>query len=498
MFKKAVLFLILSLLVAGGGFFLFDAVKLRKLSVRKAALHGKQTPEGTRQMILGESEFKKAQEENKKYWALKNIKVDKAWEETKGRPDIVVAVCDTGVHARHSCLKPNLWVNKKEIPDNGKDDDGNGYADDIHGWNFVDNNNDIQDKHGHGTHISGIIAAAGKTEQSKNCKVIGIAPKVKIMTLKYYDMENGENNIKNTVKCVDYAIANGAHIINYSGGGPGENLDERAAVARANDKGILFVAASGNESEEIEKESKYYPASYNLPNILSVNSKNPQGKILESSNWVKMDWRKKEIIHNQTGPGERIWSTIPPRRYVQSRLSLVNFLRYAERGAVRWSRSTASVAKRYIPAKIFSYQPLRGLARSGEKDDEYGYMTGTSQATGVAAGLAALLKSRYPEWDHRQIIRQINNTGYSDEAAEIKAKTNQGKTLRADEAVSMRDENISRSDKPKSAGDERNPAVKAVIKIGDPSAQSVTDGSEESDSQVSDIQNIQKALKKSE
>ena len=374
-----------------------------------------------------------------KQWALEDIGVVKAWKETKGHSDIVVAVCDTGIHTRHPCLKPNLWTNKKEIPNNGKDDDKNGYKDDIHGWNFVDNNNDIQDRHGHGTHIAGLIAATGKTKKAPECQMIGVAPKIKLMTLKYYDESaNGSNNVKNTVKCIEYAVANGAHIINYSGGGPGDNEDERAVISKANDKGILFIAASGNEGSEIEaKRSKYYPASYNLPNQISVNSKNNQNKILESSNWVKMDWNKRERIHNQTAPGERIRSTLPPRKYLKSSL-LSNMF-----------RGLASLAERSLPQTVFDHLPdrlSRGLARLKVNHNSYGYMTGTSQATGITAGVAALIKSRYPNWSHLQIRDQIDKTGYSGSAQNIKQKTNQGKSLNAHEAITMRDSNLTPTD----------------------------------------------------
>ena len=412
------------LLMVFGGVFYFKTLKKSRLLKSHKPVDSK-----TRDIILGKLNFKKYPKKGtdlkqyvEKQWALKDIGVLKAWEETKGSSHIVVAVCDTGLHPRHPCLAPNLWVNKGEIPDNGLDDDRNGYTDDVHGWNFVENSNDIQDRHGHGTHISGLIAATGKTNKAPECRMIGVAPRVKIMTLKYYDVKNSGNNVGNTVKCIDYAVANGAHIINYSGGGPGANEEERAAISRANDKGVLLIAASGNESSEIEKQSKYYPASYNLPNIISVNSKSPQGKILESSNWVKMEWRKKDKIHNQTAPGERIYSTLPPRRYLQSSL-LTNV--------------------------------FRSLARAEPvKHNNYGYMTGTSQATGFATGVAALIKSRYPHLSHLQIIKRIDKTGFSGSAQNIKQKTNQGKTLNAHEAITMRDQDSTPTDSPKPVGPE--------------------------------------------
>lgn len=470
MFKKSV-FVVCFLLAAFGAFIYFGPWE-KEFRIPKSKSTIQKDGKG-RDLILGETDFRKTSKKDsvfkpylKKQWALKDIGVVKAWKYTEGQ-GVVIAVCDTGIHPKHPCLKPNLWVNKKEVPNNGIDDDKNGYVDDIHGWNFVDNNNDIQDRHGHGTHISGIIAATGKTKAAPACKVRGVAPRVKIMTLKYYDMENGENNIKNTVKCVNYAINNGAHIINYSGGGPGANDLEEKSIVKANDQRIIFVAASGNEGEEIKKDLKYaekflnpsknknlkyYPASYNLPNILSVNSRNSQD-ILESSNRMKINWlqqrNQRKKIHSQTAPGARILSTLPPKRYVQS-----SFFKNMFRGL-------ASKVRRSIPETFFDFLPhaLRNIAKARpDKHNNYGYMTGTSQATGIVSGLAALIKSRYSNWSYLQIIKQIDETGYSSKTQNIKQKTNQGKVLNAHEAISMRDR-IPLTDIPESTGRESSEEV---------------------------------------
>ena len=379
---------------------------------------------GKRNLVFGPAKFTKKTQKKyelkahiEKQWGLKDIEIEKVWAQTKGKKNVVVAVIDTGIYPQHPCLKNNLWVNKKEIPNNGKDDDKNGFIDDVHGWNFADNNADIRDRHGHGTHISGIIAASGKTNSSPHCRVAGVAPNVSIMTLAYYDSKNNRNNVANTIKAVDYAVQNGADIINYSGGGPGPNHDERASIARAADKGVIFISAAGNESSEISSHSKYYPASYNLPNIISLNSKDNNHSILDSSNWVKIDWKDRDKIHNQTAPGKNIVSTLPPRHYIQGGLM-----------GKLW-RSLA-------------------FAPHINSDEIYGYMTGTSQATAVMSGVVALIKSQYPKWTTAQIIRQVNNTGYGKLGDRIKEKTNQGKSLNAYEALNMRDRNIDFDDSP--------------------------------------------------
>ena len=174
---------------------------------------------------------------------------------TTGSRDIIVAVIDTGLDVRHPDLAQNIWVNKGESgtdakgrnkATNGIDDDNNGYADDVHGWNFVTNNNDVTDNHGHGTHIGGIIGAVG----GNGIGVVGISPKVSLMALKYYDPKApGMNNLLNTVKAIQYAVRMQAHIINYSGGGLDPSPEEKRAVELANQRGVLFVAAAGNDGD---------------------------------------------------------------------------------------------------------------------------------------------------------------------------------------------------------------------------------------------------------
>lgn len=346
-------------------------------------------------------------------WALKDISILEAWNHTKGDKNLIVAVIDTGIHIRHSCLKSNLWVNPNEIPNNNKDDDGNGFIDDVHGWSFVDNNNNIQDRHGHGTHIAGLIAATGSTSQNPHCKVIGVAPNIRLMILKYYDDHDNNKNVENTILSIKYAIDQGAHIINYSGGGPGSNEEERSLIAQASDKGIIFVSASGNESSEIGKTIKYYPASYELPNILYVQSKNANHEIINSSNWISKDYRERKSY--QTAPGESIISTLPPKRYLQG--NLFNNV-------------------------------LRSLASKSTHQDSYGYLTGTSQATAVATGVTALVKSRYPSFTMQQIINQVVKTGFDANSEKIQAKTQEGKKLNAVRALNMRDNGIDINDTP--------------------------------------------------
>lgn len=182
-----------------------------------------------------------------------------------------VAIIDTGADLKHPLLQKNLWTNSKEIPGNGIDDDQNGYIDDIHGWNFVQNTPNVQDLHGHGTHIAGIIA--------KN------SPSAKLMILKYFDPQaSAQKNLKATIEAIQYATRMKAQIINYSAGGPGYNSTEEQAIKEALAADILMVTAAGNDSANTDI-IKYYPANYNLSNILSVLALNSKKQLASFSNF---------------------------------------------------------------------------------------------------------------------------------------------------------------------------------------------------------------------
>jgi thermitase len=297
-----------------------------------------------------------------------DISANKAWQITQGDRRIIVAIIDTGADVNHPDLAENIWknpgetgldANGKDKSTNGKDNDGNGYINDVNGWNFVDDNNKVVDNHGHGTHISGIVGAAGLKGG-----ISGVCPKVSLMILKYFDPKSkGNDNLRNTVRAIRYAVDMGANIINYSGGGIDPNDDEFAAVKYAKDHGVLFVAAAGNEHSNSDV-SHYYPADYNLSNIISVTAIDPVAKVLRSSNFGKSSV-------NIAAPGEGIYSTLP----------------------------------------------------SGN----YGYMTGTSQATAFVSGVAALILSHNKDFSADQVKKQIVST--ADEIPGLRDKSSSGGKL---------------------------------------------------------------------
>lgn len=213
-------------------------------------------------------------------WWLDQIQARQAHEITLGSPEIVVAVLDSGIDWQHPELINNIWVNPKEIPDNNKDDDGNGFVDDIHGWDFYDNDNDSLEGTTidfHGTSVAGIIANA-----ADNVGLTGVAPKVKIMDVRAFD-PTGRARIDTIVKALDYAVNNGARIVNMSFGGlgcfelPGQL---RQAVERALDRGTILVAAAGNFGEAFPN-CVSYPAAY--PGVIAVGATGTDGNVTSYS-----------------------------------------------------------------------------------------------------------------------------------------------------------------------------------------------------------------------
>jgi len=315
-------------------------------------------------------------------WGLRKTEAAKAWEVSQGSKEIVVAVIDTGADVNHKDLKENLWVNQGEIgtdkngndkSKNGVDDDGNGFVDDVHGWNFVQNNHNLSDSHGHGTHIAGIIGARG----GNNFGISGVSPRVSLMILKYYDPS--ANNLENTIKAINYAVKMKAHIINYSGGGTEFSAKEYAAIKEAEKSGVLFVSAAGNErSNSDEKGKHYYPADYELSNIISVTAINDAPKestqVLASSNYGV---RTVDLA----APGENIYSTLP--------------------------------------------------------GNAFGLMTGTSQATAFVTGVAALVMANNRELSAADVKKYILRNG--DEHPNLIAKTGTSKVLNSFKALTSLD-----------------------------------------------------------
>jgi thermitase len=208
----------------------------------------------------------------KGYWGLEAIDVRGAWRYSQGE-GVVVAISDTGISQVHADLAANIWKNPGETgvdtagqdkSNNQIDDDGNGYIDDVSGWNFVKKAPALGDNQYHGTHVSGTVAAV------YGPKISGVAPKAKLMTVAFLGAD-GSGTELNAAKTLIYAADNGARIINCSWGGEGKSALVDKAVHYANQKGVLVVAAAGNNSKNIDR-TYFMPASSNAPNLLVVGA----------------------------------------------------------------------------------------------------------------------------------------------------------------------------------------------------------------------------------
>jgi hypothetical protein len=145
-----------------------------------------------------------------------DIDAPEAWDIFTGSSNVVVAVIDSGIDYNHVDLAANIWINEDEVPNNGIDDDNNGYVDDVRGWNFVNNNNDPMDDYYdiyHGTHVSGTIGAIGNNGGG----VAGVNWNVKLMAVKFLD-QYGSGTTANAIRAIDYSITNNAHLSNNSWG----------------------------------------------------------------------------------------------------------------------------------------------------------------------------------------------------------------------------------------------------------------------------------------
>ncbi len=229
-----------------------------------------------------------------------DINLEPAWQMCQGSADVVVAVIDTGTDIIHPDLAPNIWTNPDEVPDDGLDNDYNGLIDDINGWDFYNQDNsvyDCPDIDGHGTHLAGIIAAV-----RDSYGVAGVAPLVKIMPVKFIGSPDG-GNTADAILAIEYAANKGVKFANCSWGS--DNYDQLLYDAMAAAP-ILFIAAAGNESTNNDTVP-VYPASFDLPNVISVAAIDNQGNLASFSNYgASVD---------VAAPGNYVLSTVPNADY---------------------------------------------------------------------------------------------------------------------------------------------------------------------------------------
>lgn len=244
-------------------------------------------------------------------WGLERIEAKRLWDLGFEGERVSVAVIDSGVDYDHFDLRQQIAINDLEIPNNGTDDDGNGFIDDHHGCGLFGNGlgdaeilcNDPADPNGHGTHVAGIIASSQPDKPSQS---LGVAPKSQIVPISFLD-EDGRGTLSGAVLAINYARVRQVNIINASWGGPlcGEPLADEIKAAR--DQGILFVAAAGNSGRDLE-DFEEYPARFSFSNMITVGASTERDVMASFSNY---SLRRVHLL----APGAFIYSTVPRSRH---------------------------------------------------------------------------------------------------------------------------------------------------------------------------------------
>jgi len=272
----------------------------------------------------------------KDQWGLREVgfvplsEEDSAWKAIDPKilagPNVVVAVIDSGFDMSHPDGPAHIWTNERETPDNGIDDDQNGYIDDVHGWNFLDNNTDLRDFKGHGTFVAGIIAA----KMNNGIGIAGINPGAVIMPLKVANAD-GETNSLNIFRAINYAVNHGARVINISLGAHGISRMEQAAINRARAQGIFVAISSGNVNENI---GEHGPAS--ALGAFAVGSLDEEGNKSTISNWG--------ANNGLIAPGENIYSLRSASSYNPRKVSKDSEFYYQQNGTSFSSPMVAATA----------------------------------------------------------------------------------------------------------------------------------------------------------
>jgi len=295
-----------------------------------------------------------------------DIDAPEAWDIETGNPNQVIGVLDTGVDYNHPDLVDNIWTNPGETAGDGIDNDNNGYIDDVRGWDFAYNDNDPMDVHSHGTHVSGTIAAKG----NNSVGVTGVAWDAKIMPLKFLD-DGGSGYTSDAILALNYATAKGVKITNNSWGGGGYSQGLYDAINTAGQQGALFIAAAGNEAANNDIYLAY-PASYDLPNIISVASTTRTDALSSFSNYG--------LTSVDLGaPGSQIYSTIPGGNYATYSGTSMASPHVTGGAALVWSQNptwTAQEVKSQLLQTTDPIPALNGKTVSGGRLNLYNALTG--------------------------------------------------------------------------------------------------------------------------
>jgi subtilisin family serine protease len=298
-------------------------------------------------------------------WHLDHIKVFDAWKVTKGDQRVTVAIIDSGIKYNHPEFVNRVKRKASEAGVDGRDNDNNGFIDDLIGWNFNDEQRLPHDDNGHGTFVASIIAAEGNNGVGGS----GICPRCSILPLRFLDMD-GFGDTEDAIRSINYAVSEKASVINLSFAGEGYDRALHNALKGALAQDIVVVAACGNDGMNIDKED-IYPAKFKLPNLLSVAATKKNEDTTARSNYGT------KYVHIGA-PGVNIWGL--------------------------W------------------------------EDDKWYRSSGTSFATPMVVGVAALIRSAYPNLSAPEVVEIIKATARK--VKPLLAKVSTGGVLDASAAMS--------------------------------------------------------------
>jgi len=311
-------------------------------------------------------------------WSLPLMKLPQAWAAEKGNRSVVIAIIDSGIDYRHEDLAPKAWINPREIPENGLDDDGNGYIDDVYGWDFTDapniqaegdyleGDNEPIDESGHGTHVAGIAGAM----PDNGIGIAGVAWECPLMAIRAGLSLGGSSRMQDddSASAIVYAADNGASVINMSWGSERRSFVIQDAIDYAYAQGAVLVAAAGNS----QKPAAIFPAAYRKVIAVASTEQNQQ-------------------------------------RFYQS-----NFGASIDIGA---------------PGNVIL---------STQIDNQYRLLTGTSMASPHVAGVAALLLAKRPALTHEEVRHILINTAdpvHREDSDELDEKFVGAGTVNAERAL---------------------------------------------------------------
>ncbi len=333
----------------------------------------------------------------------------KAWDITTGDRSVKIAVIDTGIDYNHPDLADNMWTNTAEANGRpGVDDDGNGFIDDIHGYDFANNDGDPMDGNAHGTHCAGTIGAV----HNNGVGVAGVMDNVSFVAVKFLT-DSGSGSLEGAIKSIDYATKMNVDLMSNSWGGGGRSEALKEAIERANAAGIVFTAAAGNSGSNNDS-SPHYPSNYEVENVISVAATTAQNGMASFSCFGR------NTVHIGA-PGHRILSSTPNGKYeVFSGTSMATphvsgaiGLLIANEG-----RMNPKAVRERVIATSEPTAALRGKTINGGSLNAYNLLTDTRPARNEpkpgawrAVALDDVWESAHPYADNASEVRVFSHPG---------------------------------------------------------------------------------------